>query len=213
MDDSRCERPGVGPILDTTRLRLRPLLPADAGRVAEILNHPEVGWMIRQIPLPYPREAARNWLEGYAAERAMGRAYRFGVISDHRLIGCADVDHIDTGEGEIGYWFDPAHWGQGFAQEAVTAVLQFAFTGLGLTSLTATHAVDNERSERLLGKLGFSKTGDLQVWSRARQQPVVQVACRLTRVDWETGRPVHRRDPDGDHIDTCADGQNGGGCA
>ncbi len=43
---------GVTLEIRTPRLRLRPLTPADADRVTEILNQTDVG-MIGTIPLPY----------------------------------------------------------------------------------------------------------------------------------------------------------------
>ena len=171
---------GTDPNIDTARLRLRPLLPADAERVAEILSHPEVGWMIRQIPLPYPPEEARKWLDTHAGERASGHAYRFGVILEGRLIGCADIDGIANRAGELGYWFDPASWGRGYAFEAADAVVRFAFADLGLQKISATHAHDNPRSGRLLLKLGFRETGRLAAWSNSRRQPIEQVRYVLS---------------------------------
>lgn len=166
---------GTDPSIDTARLRLRPLWPTDAERVAEILSHPDVGWMIRQIPLPYPPDEARKWLDTHADERASGHAYRFGAILEGRLIGCADIDGIEDRAGELGYWFDPACWGHGYAFEAADAVVHFAFADLGLQRITATHAHDNPRSGRLLLKLGFRETGRRAAWSNSRRQPIEQV--------------------------------------
>lgn len=164
----------------TARLRLRPMWPADADRVAEILSHPDVGRMIRRIPLPYPPDEARGWLDTHAAERASGRAYRFGVGLGDRLIGCADIGDIEDRAGELGYWLDPACWGRGYAFEAADAVVRFAFAELGLRRITATHAHDNPRSGRLLLKLGFRETGRRAAWSNARRQPIEQVRYVLT---------------------------------
>ena len=99
--------------LHGTRLVLRPLEPTDAHRVRDILNDPAVGPMIRQISLPYGLAAATVWLEGHAAERRAGQAYRFAVVLRDRMIGCADVDEIAGRCGELGYWFDPGSWGRG----------------------------------------------------------------------------------------------------
>ena len=171
---------GMEPSIDTARLRLRPLRPADADRVAEILSHPDVGWMIRQIPLPYPPDEAREWLDTHAAERASGGAYRFGAVLEGRLIGCADIDGIENRAGELGYWFDPVCWGRGYAFEAAAAVVRFAFADLGLRRITATHAHDNPRSGRLLRKLGFRETGRRAAWSNSRRQPIEQVRYALS---------------------------------
>ena len=171
-------------ILATPRLTLRPLRAEDAEDVASILNHPDVGRMIRQISLPYLVGAARAWLEIHAGERQRGEAFRFACILGESLIGCVDVDEIEGGNGELGFWFHPAHWGRGYAAEAARAVLRFAFDRLGLEKLATTHAVDNDASGRLLRKLGFRRSGEIEAWSHSRRQEVTQILYELPSQDW-----------------------------
>ncbi len=173
------------PILQTERLVLRLLEPADAERVSEILSRPEVGRMIRAICLPYPVPAARGWLIASGAEWEEGRAARFAVLKDGVLIGCTDISGIrpiQSGctEGELGFWFDPPAWGQGLACEAATAVLKFAVARFGVHQVTATCAADNKNSATLLHRLGFTKTDRRFVWSRSRRGPIAQIGFRLT---------------------------------
>lgn len=171
-------------VMVTPRLTLRPLKPEDAEDVASILNHPDVGRMIRQISLPYLVDTARAWLETHAGERHRGEAFRFAIILGETLIGCVDVDEIEGGNGELGFWFHPAHWGHGYAGEAARAVLRFAFDRLGLEKLATTHAVDNDASGRLLRKLGFRRAGETKAWSHSRRQEVTQIIYELPRQDW-----------------------------
>ncbi|HKE19207.1 MAG TPA: GNAT family N-acetyltransferase [Kofleriaceae bacterium] len=163
----------------TARLVLRTLRPSDADRVSSILSQPDVGRMLGQIHLPYLVDEARRWLESHEEERARGTAYRFGAVLDDRVIGCADIGAIAEQTGELGFWFDPACWGQGYAREAATAVVRFAFAGLEIRRLTATRASDNERSARLLKTLGFRETGQRQAWSHSRRATVTQIAYDL----------------------------------
>lgn len=171
------------PILQTERLILRLLEPADAERVSEILSRPEVGRMIRAIAQPYPTSAARVWLMTTEAEWAEGRAARFAVLKDGVLVGCTDIGAIrrlSSGgcEGELGFWFDPAVWGQGLAFEAARAVLDFAATRFGVQHTIATCAADNKRSAALLHRLGFTETERRFVWSKSRRAPITQVGYR-----------------------------------
>ena len=55
----------------------------------------------------------------------------------------------------LAYTVDGAYEGRGYAREAVGRVVQFARDELGLGALSAFYDPANERSERLLTRLGF----------------------------------------------------------
>ena len=59
---------------------------------------------------------------------------------------------------EIGFHLRPDYWGQGLATEAAIAVLSFAFTKLNAEAIFAGHNPHNEKSPRVLKKLGFVLT-------------------------------------------------------
>jgi ribosomal-protein-alanine N-acetyltransferase len=94
------------------------------------------------------------------------------VIFDGDLIGCTDVDEIQGGSAEFGYWFDEACWGKGVASEAAAAVKGFALNCLGLERLETGHAADNPASGRLLTKLGFEPVAKLLMWYQPRQEEI-----------------------------------------
>ena len=56
----------------------------------------------------------------------------------------------------LGYCFSRRAWGKGFATEAGSAMLKFAFEGVGLASVWAGCDVRNQGSVRVLEKLGMS---------------------------------------------------------
>jgi RimJ/RimL family protein N-acetyltransferase len=60
---------------------------------------------------------------------------------------------------EIGYGILPQHRGQGYATEAVGALLQWARTQ-GIDHFVASVAPDNEPSLAIIHKLGFVRTGE-----------------------------------------------------
>ncbi len=59
---------------------------------------------------------------------------------------------------EIGFLFAPQVWGQGFASEAIHAVLARGFTAHSLDSALADVDPRNAPSLRLLARMGFSET-------------------------------------------------------
>lgn len=58
--------------------------------------------------------------------------------------------------GELGYWFSPACWGQGYATEAASAVLRFGLDTLCLPKVIATCFSVNTASKRVLEKIGMT---------------------------------------------------------
>jgi RimJ/RimL family protein N-acetyltransferase len=65
----------------------------------------------------------------------------------------------DAMEGEIGFELDPSHWGQGYATEAVQAVLDFGFTQLSHHRIWSWCIADNIGSARVLEKVGMQREG------------------------------------------------------
>jgi len=157
--------------LQGRRLTLRRFGLADAPRVAEILGNWNVARMLRRASYPASVEVIAAWLAIHEVEWLSGRTYRFAAFAEGRIIGCADGDEIDVGVGELGYWFDEASWGRGFAGEAAALVLDFAVKTLGLR-LVSGHAVENVASGRILSRLGFSWKFDELVYYPFRREEV-----------------------------------------
>ena len=54
---------GSCPVIETQRLRLRPVRAADAERIAAFLADPGITRMLARVPFPYTLEDAVEWLE------------------------------------------------------------------------------------------------------------------------------------------------------
>lgn len=61
---------------------------------------------------------------------------------------------------EIGWRIASAYWRRGYAFEAATACLNFAFNKIGLTEIFSFTATNNLPSENLMKKLGMQKWGE-----------------------------------------------------
>ena len=59
----------------------------------------------------------------------------------------------------LGYSLAQSHWGRGLMQQALQLALDWIFVAHNLHRITANHLPDNERSSRLLAKLGFRREG------------------------------------------------------
>ena len=81
-------------------------------------------------------------------------------------------------EIEVGYMLIPSAWGQGFATEACTALLQFGFTHTALDEIVACTDIENGVSKRVLRKSGMRPTGP-----RPGYADTVE-GFSLSRADW-----------------------------
>lgn len=138
--------------LRTPRLIIRPLSEEDLPALVAYRNDPEVarfqGW-----PLPYPPEQARQ-LVSAAELGSEGWVQRALALPDGPLLGDVALN-TRRPQAELGITLCRAAQGQGYAQEAIRAVLDFAFGVLGLHRVHAGIDPRNEAVSRLLVRVGF----------------------------------------------------------
>jgi len=152
------------PILETERLRLRPLTTEDAVSLFPIMSDPEVmaHWDVAAIDEP---DLVREIVESQVAAMAEGRAiyWAIGTLHDDAFAGCCDLSDIDLWHrrAEVGFLLGRGAWGHGYALEAMQAVLAYA-AGSGLRRLSARTHLGNRRSEAVLERLGFKAEGLLR---------------------------------------------------
>ncbi|WP_331459319.1 GNAT family N-acetyltransferase [Paenibacillus sp. FJAT-27812] len=68
----------------------------------------------------------------------------------------------DVFTAEVGFDLSKRYWGKGLMFEAMKVVIDFGFSKMGLTIVDATVEPENERSIRLLRKLGFEREIELR---------------------------------------------------
>lgn len=76
------------------------------------------------------------------------------------LIGCCGLRPYRDREYELGFHLRSKFWRQGYAVEAASAVIEYAFDVLKAKRLFAGHNPRNMVSAKVLGKLGFAYIGD-----------------------------------------------------
>ncbi len=152
------------PILETKRMRLTPLVADDTQYIFPLMADAEVMafWDIGEIDDP---DIIANIVVGQVEEMAQGRAvyWTMRTLGDSQFIGTCDLSEIDRRHrrAEVGFMLGREAWGQGYAHEAMQAVLSYAATQ-GLRRLLARTHLGNRRSEALLEKLGFEEEGMLR---------------------------------------------------
>ena len=139
-------------IITTDRLRLRCMEPRDIDPFVNALNDWEVQQWLAQPPFPYERVHGEAYLSIMQANHARPCPTVF-VMADKTsdaALGTAGIDVGDDGIGTLGYWLGRPHWGHGFAQEAVRAVMAHARGHPDLRLIAATTDPDNQQSQRVL---------------------------------------------------------------
>jgi RimJ/RimL family protein N-acetyltransferase len=145
----------------TERLTLRAYAPQDLDAL----------WSFEQLP------AVQMWLgwaphtrdELAAAMNKSSTTTHVMVLADDDLIGHIMITPRDSWaqsdvaarakglEAELGWMFDPAHGGQGFATEAIGAAIGLCFDSLRLRRVQAGCFADNTASWRLMERLGMRR--------------------------------------------------------
>ncbi|AZU60229.1 GNAT family N-acetyltransferase [Neobacillus mesonae] len=145
-------------ILETERLILRLQTNDDADFILELLNDPS--W------LQYIGDRGIRTLEDARAYILNGpiRMYeQFGFClylverkEDHIPIGiCGLIKRDSLEDVDIGFAFLPKYWGNGYAYEAASAVMEYGKDALGLNRIVAITTQDNHASAKLLEKVGL----------------------------------------------------------
>ena len=152
------------PILETARLRLTPLVAEDARNIFPLMRDAEV-MAFWDMPEGDDPDLIDSIVEGQVEEMAAGRAIYWAMraLADGQFIGTCDLSEIDRRHhrAEVGFMLGRDAWGQGYALEAMQAVLAHA-AATGLRRLLARTHLGNRRSDSLLEKLGFEEEGLLR---------------------------------------------------
>ncbi len=143
--------------IETSRLILRRPTLADVPRLFEFLGDAEA---MRFTHADASARECRRRVAVHERQRR-GKGYAPWTVvtkADHRIVGYGGLydDPFDPGWGvEIGYYFDPANWGFGFATELAAACTGLADGVLGLPELRAFARPENVGSRHVLEKVGF----------------------------------------------------------
>ena len=184
----------VFPQLETDRLILREIVPADAEELFRIFSNAETMqfWSCR----PYISvQQAYELIESMAEAKRCGTAIHWAITlrGDNRLIGkCGYNEWRKTHRrGDISYIIARECWGKGIVSEALSPVLDYGFKDMNLHSVEAGVTPGNDGSTRMLERLGFRLEGHLResFWAEDRFEDSL-IYSQLRR-DWETnGAPL-----------------------
>ena len=142
----------------TERLLLRPGFPEDAPALAAAIADEQILRHLATAPAPYRMRDATAFLATPRDPVLPSLLVFERTAGAPELVGSCGLGRRPSGAIELGYWIARSHWGQGFATEAGTALIDMA-RALGVPALEGSHFLDNPASGRVLEKLGFTARG------------------------------------------------------
>ena len=153
------------PTIDTPRVRMRWLEDSDVDALFDVFSDSR-SMRFWSSPALIERSQAVDLLariqEGFRARTL----FQWGIErkDDSRIVGTTTLFHLDAGNAraEIGYYLGSAYWGNGYMQEALTALLNFSFGELKLRRIEADVDPRNAASLKSLDRLGFKQEGLLR---------------------------------------------------
>ena len=139
--------------IETDRLTVRPFALSDAADLQEILGDAET---MRFCEPPYSPEQTARFLAEFCI--GSGGALAAERRADGKVIGYLLFNGQDSGCCEMGWFFNRACWGHGYALEACKAVMDHAFDERNAHKIFA-ETIDGSKSVGLMKKLGMKPEG------------------------------------------------------
>ena len=144
--------------LRTSRLLLRPWCDEDVAAFAELSADPAV--MEYLVPLPdWVARTRAHWDEhgfGQWIVEIPGEASFIGVVG----LAVVSYEAHFTPAVEVAWRLARAYWGRGYATEAARVSLDYGFEKLGLREVVALTVPANQRSRRVMERLGMTRSSE-----------------------------------------------------
>lgn len=150
------------PVLYTARLILRKLTVDDIRLLVKYANNRKISDNVLNIPFPY-NEPDAVFRISYVVQGFKKKERYVFAIEDRdteKFIGEISL-HLDIQKNiaQLSYWVGEPFWGNGFATEAASAIIQFSFEKLQLAMIFAECRVDNLGSEKVMMKNKMTRRG------------------------------------------------------
>lgn len=186
--------------LDTNRLRLRTPTPRDADALYDLFKDPDVMHGLGKEPVlgrQQARAIVEEWIGAWRTD-ALGPFIIETAAANRRVVGQAGLMIFDTrgwtpstwgsagshAQPELGWALIRAHWGHGYATEAVAAIREWAHEFRSIEQIVSLISPDNVRSQRVAERLGAVPT-----------ETVIPVDSGRKAVVWKHPLPAGPRRP------------------
>ena len=173
--------------LQSQRLLLREITARDVSDIFEIYSDPEVMLYFDDRFAFQDLSEAEQMISGYQNEIRDQNGMRWGIVlkESGKLIGTCGFHAISDYHKRIetGYDLNRHYWGKGFMSEALSLIIDHAFTVSDVNRIEAFVETPNTASRSLLEKLGFKLEGLLREHEMCRGNLIDIQILSLLRKD------------------------------
>ncbi|MGC5745591.1 GNAT family N-acetyltransferase [Chryseobacterium sp. NFX27] len=144
------------PHVTGNRVSLRQILETDVEDLIEISFYDAVRAETAQQAVEMQVKINQDYLDG--------NSIHWGIADNvtHKIVGtCGYYRGLDKGEGELGCVLLPPYYGKGYMTAGMTLAIDFGLNTLGLKRIWAATDQQNGPAIKLLERLNFVKTADL----------------------------------------------------
>jgi RimJ/RimL family protein N-acetyltransferase len=180
--------PAREPRLETERLVLRRFARGDLPAMARLHLDPVTMFTLGgPMPDAAASDRAVEWADAGLAEAPLGHL-AVTRSTDGAVLGWVGFDRLDVGvalpsDVQIGWRLHREHWGRGYALEAARALIDHARSWWGVQGVVAITAAVNERSRRLMGRLGLEQLAGVE-FAHPRVDPASTLSLHVAYVGW-----------------------------
>ena len=170
--------------IETPRLLLRPFDYEDCDDmlknwISNPLVQSEYGEVVYTTAAEV-KQLLNKWKKGYSD---LG-FYRWAIIEKKSLENIGQIAfcrvYSDCKTAEIEYCIGESFWGNGYANEALSAVIDYVFANTDFHRLEAYHRIENVKSARVLQKSAMQITETVQRFVRENTVPKDEICYCIT---------------------------------
>ena len=177
--------------LETQRLILRPVTLADVADMYAYSKDEETTTFV--FPTHRTQEETASSIANYFMAAPLGK-YGIELKETNRLIGTIDLRVNEAYKsGELGYVLNKNYWGQGIIPEAANELVRVGFERLELNRIYAYHDEENQKSGRVMEKIGLVREGRIPAARINKGKVVTDIQYGLTKDTWLTKKTCYNR--------------------
>ena len=148
------------PTIISKRLQLRPFSDDDAVETSRLAGDQKIIATTFSIPEQYTESKALKWIKSHR-DKWQNRdeiVYGICVHNSAQIMGAVSLFDIQDEAAELGYWIGVPYWNNGYATEAASTLIDYAFEYFNFNFIHARYLKSNPASGVVLNKIGMSLT-------------------------------------------------------
>lgn len=182
------------PVLESSRLRIRLGLPAEAARVVDYYvrnkHHlrPYIPYRKKEFyTVDFWASQLQDNIDDFRDGKSL-RMFMFSLDDVETVIGTVNFSNVVRGAAHfcnLGYDLDEQSQGKGLMREALETAIPYVFENLNMHRIMANYMPTNERSGKLLRRLGFAVEGYARDYLLINGKWRDHVLTAMVNEDWE----------------------------